>query len=189
MHLEPSAVVVRFRFSGTVNPMRSMLFPWLSGALVALSGALVLSLPISFPIKLVVACLTVFLTDALGGRWFGYASVLVLFAGLSSDASHQWATMLPLVAGSTLAAMVVRHSERTWLGVLLSMVMFMLPVVLMQVIRPRFDPALQMPLGSRYIVLHLLASSFSILVSSLLTWQQLSPPASLRSNPVSRKTG
>jgi hypothetical protein len=51
----------------------------------------------------------------------------------------------------------------------------MLPVVLMQTIRPRFDPALQMPLGSRYIVLHLLASSFAILVSSLLTWQQLSP--------------
>ncbi len=172
-------------FSGTVNTMRSLLFPWLSGALVVLSGALVLTLPIPFPIKLVVACLTVFLTDALGGRWFGYASVLVLFAGLANDPSGQWATMLPLVAGSTLAALVVRHSERTWFGVLLSMVVFMLPVLVMQTVRPRFDPALQVPLGSRYVVLHMLASSFAILVSSLLTWQQLSPPTATGQ----RKTG
>jgi hypothetical protein len=160
--------------------MRSVLFPWLSGTVVALSGALLLSLPLSFPIKLVIACLAVFLTDALGGRWYGYASVLVLLAGLLRDPSGQWATMLPLVMGSTLAALVVRHSERTWFGVLLAMVAFMLPVVLMQALRVRIDPALQLPLGSRYVVLHLLASSFSILVSSLLTWQQLSPPATVK---------
>jgi hypothetical protein len=169
--------------------MRSTVFPWLSGVLVALSGALLLALPLSFPIKLLVACLTVFLTDAFGGRWFGYASVLVLFVGLSRDPNGQWATMLPLVVGSALAALLVRHSERTWFGVLLSMGAFMLPVGLMQVIRPRFDPALQMPLGSRYVVLHLLASSFAILVSSLLTWQQLSPTAATRPTPdPSRKT-
>ncbi len=166
--------------------MRSALFPWLSGTVVALSGALLLSLPLSFPLKLVIACLTVFLTDALGGRWYGYASVLVLFAGLLRDPSGQWATMLPLVMGSTLAALVVRHSERTWFGVLFAMVAFMVPVMLMQVIHPRIDPALQLPLGSRYIVLHLLASSFSILVSSLLTWQQLSPATTVK--PVQSRT-
>jgi hypothetical protein len=169
-----------------------MLFPWLSGLVVALSGALLLSLPLSFPIKLVIACLAVFLTDALGGRWYGYASVLVLFVGLLNDPSGQWATMLPLVVGSSLAALVVRHSERTWFGVLLAMVAFMLPVALMQLVRPRFDTTLQMPLGSRYVVLHLLASSFAILVSSLLTWQQLSPPMTSRPTPdptQGRKTG
>jgi hypothetical protein len=170
--------------------MRSTLFPWLSGLVVMLSGALVLSLPLSFEIKLVVACLTVFLTDALGGRWFGYASLLMLFVGLVTDRSGQWALMLPLLIGSCIAALLVRHTERSWFGVLLSIAAFMVPAVALGVIRPRFDPALEVPLGSRYVILHGLASSFAILISSLLTWQQLSPGRqAVKPTPVRKSSG
>ena len=155
--------------------MRSTLFPWLSGTLVMLSGALVLSLPLTIEMKLILACLMVFLTDALGGRWFGYASLLCLFAGLVVDRSGQWALLLPLLIGSCVAALLVRHTERSWFGMLLTLVAFMVPAVALQYLQPRIDPALSLPLGSRYVILHGLASSFAILISSLLTWRQLSP--------------
>ena len=147
--------------------MLSPLFAWLAGLTLCTVGGTALALaPLTFSYKVVVACVLVFFVDKLGGRWFGYASLLVLFAGLYRDPGHSWALVLPLLIGSSLVALVLRHAEPGWIGVLLVMVGFAAPVLVLSIVQIRLDPTFKLP--ARYLQLHLASGAGAILFSNLL---------------------
>ena len=173
--------------------MRSPVVSWIAGLVLAGVGLLVMLSPLPFGWRLVLACLTVFMVDALGGRWFGYASLSLLFVGLLNDRSGTWALMLPLVLGSAFAALVMRHVERGWLGVPFAIGAFMLPLLGFLMIRPRIDPGFQLPLKQNdYVLLHLLAVSVAVLVSSFFSpftrrfWRRQARSAQARLAPAVR---
>lgn len=142
--------------------------PFAGALLIAGSGGLLVSMPLPFAQRLIAACLAVFLVDALGGRWFGYAALAIPFVGLFADPGGTWAGMLPLIVGSLLSALVLRHAEPGWLGVPLALGGFVLPLAAILVVRARLDPSLELPLGGRYPQLHALAGGFAILVSTVV---------------------
>jgi hypothetical protein len=147
--------------------MLSPLFAWLAGLTISFAGGAALALaPLTFSYKVVVACVIVFFVDKLGGRWFGYASLLVLLAGLYRDPGHAWALVLPLLIGSALVALVLRHAEPGWLGVLLVIVGFAAPVLALSIVQIKLDPTFVLP--KRYLELHLASGAGAILVSNLL---------------------
>jgi hypothetical protein len=147
--------------------MLSPLFAWLAGLTLSIAGGAALAFaPLTFSYKVIVACVIVFFVDKLGGRWFGYASLLVLFAGLYRDPSHSWVLVLPLLIGSGLVALVLRHAEPGWIGVLLVIVGFAAPVLVLSVVQIRLDPTFALP--KRYLELHLASGAGSILLSNLL---------------------
>jgi hypothetical protein len=154
---------------GKLLPMRSSLASWLAGLLLLASGTLLVFVVTPFPQRLVIACVTVFLVDALGGRWFGYFSLLGLAGGLFNDPGGVWLLMLPLVAGSLWAALFLRHAEPGWLGVPLGIVGFALPLGVMLVLKDRLDPGLELPLGTQYSVLHVLTGAFGVIFSTLVS--------------------
>jgi hypothetical protein len=149
--------------------MRSSLVSWLFGLLLLVSGMLLVFLVTPFPQRFVIACATVFLVDALGGRWFGYFSLLGLVGALFNDPGGAWTLMLPLVAGSLWAGLFLRHAEPGWFGVPLGIVGFALPLGVMLVLKNRLDPGLELPLGAQYPVLHVLTGVFSVIFSTLIS--------------------
>jgi hypothetical protein len=172
--------------------MRSSLASWLFGLLLLASGMLLVFMVTPFPQRFVIACATVFLVDALGGRWFGYFSLLGLAGGLFNDPSGTWLLMLPLVAGSLWAGLFLRHAEPGWLGVPLGIIGFVLPLGVMLVLRNRLDPGLELPLGSQYPVLHALTGAFSVIFSTLVSLPLRAAqtsrqrPARVKRSPVKR---
>jgi hypothetical protein len=147
--------------------MLSPLFAWLAGlTLSALGGAALALAPLTFSYKVVIGCAMVFFVDKLGGRWFGYASLLVLFAGLYRDPGHAWALILPLLIGSSLVALVLRHAEPGWLGVLLVIIGFAVPVLVLSIVQIKLDPTFVLP--KRYLELHLASGAGAIVLSNLL---------------------
>jgi hypothetical protein len=172
--------------------MRSSLASWLAGVLLLVSGVALVFVVTPFPQRFVIACAMVFLVDALGGRWFGYFSVLGLASGLFNDPGGVWLLMLPLTVGSLWAALSLRHAEPGWLGVPLGIVGFALPLVVMMVLKSRLDPALELPLGSQYPVFHGLTGAFAVIFSTLVglplqTRQSVSKrPARVRRSPARR---
>jgi hypothetical protein len=147
--------------------MLSPLFAWLAGlTLSTLGGAALALAPLTFSYKVVIACAMVFFVDKLGGRWFGYASLLVLFAGLYRDPGQSWALVLPLLIGSSLVALVLRHAEPGWLGILIVIVGFAAPVLVLSVVQIKLDPTFTLP--KRYLELHLASGAGAILLSNLL---------------------
>jgi hypothetical protein len=142
--------------------------PTLGSLLVLFSGAILVYLPLGFAERLVVACLTVFLVDAVGGRWFGYTALSVFLVGLLQDPDGSWGRMLPLLLGSGLTALVLRHVEPGWLGVPLAVLGFALPLVALIFVRDRLDPQLTLPLGDRYPLLHVLSVAFASMLSTLV---------------------
>lgn len=145
-----------------------LVLPFVGALLIALSGAALVSLPLPFAQRLIALCLAVFLVDALGGRWFGYAALAIPFAGLLSDADGTWAGMLPILVSGLFSALLLRHAEPGWLGVPLALGGFVLPLAVVLFMRERLDPGLELPLGGRYPQLHALAAGFAILVSTLI---------------------
>jgi hypothetical protein len=164
--------------------MLSPLFAWLAGLTLSTVGGVALALaPLTFSYKVMIACAMVFFVDKLGGRWFGYTSLLVLFAGLYRDPSHAWALVLPLLIGSSLVALVLRHAEPGWIGVLLVIVGFAAPVLVLSVVQIKLDPTFKLP--ARYLQLHLTSGTGAIVLSNLLEtlvrWRKFrvkNPPSS-----------
>lgn len=155
--------------------MLSPLFAWLAGLILSTAGGAALALaPLTFSYKVVVGCALVFFVDKLGGRWFGYASLLVLFAGLYRDPGHSWALVLPLLIGSSLVALVLRHAEPGWLGVVLVIAGFAAPVLVLSIVQIKLDPTFALP--KRYLELQVAsgvgAILFSNLLESLVRWRR-----------------
>ena len=147
--------------------MLSPLFAWLAGLTLSTFGGTALALaPLTFSYKVVVACVLVFFVDKLGGRWFGYASLLVLFAGLYRDPNQAWILILPLLIGSSLVALVLRHAEPGWLGVLPVIAGFVAPVLILSILQSKLDPTFALP--KRYLELHLASGAAAIVLSNLL---------------------
>ena len=142
--------------------------PAIGSLLVLVSGGLLVYLPLGFPERLIAACVTIFLVDALGGRWFGYLALGVLFVGLLQDPGGTWASMLPLLLGSLYAALLLRHQEPGWLGVPLAVLGAALPLVVLLAVRGRLDPEFDLPLGDRYPLLHALSVTFAALLGTLV---------------------
>jgi hypothetical protein len=147
--------------------MLSPLFAWLAGlTLSALGGAALALAPLTFSYKVVIGCAMVFFVDKLGGRWFGYASLLVLFAGLYRDPGQAWALILPLLIGSSLVALVLRHAEPGWIGVLLVIIGFAVPVLALSIVQIKLDPTFVLP--KRYLELQVASGAGAIVLSNLL---------------------
>ena len=157
--------------------MRSSLASWLISLMLLAVGAALLLVVEPFPQRLMIACAMVFLVDALGGRWFGYFSLLGLGAGLLNDPSGTWVLMLPLVLGSLWAALFLRHAEPGWFGVPLAIVGFALPAVAMLITRSRLDPLLELPLGNQYLLFHGLTGASALVIATLLAWPFKSRPS------------
>jgi hypothetical protein len=134
---------------------------------LATGCALVLITP-SFPIRFVLACLTVLLVDAFGGRWFGYAAIPFITVGLLNDQQGTWALLLPLIVGSLWAGLFMRHLEPNWWGVPLGFLGFMAPLVVILVLRGRIDPGLQLPLGGQFPLLYGITGAASMIISGIL---------------------
>jgi hypothetical protein len=144
-----------------------MLSPLFAGlTLSALGGAALALAPLTFSYKVVIGCAMVFFVDKLGGRWFGYASLLVLFAGLYRDPGHAWALILPLLIGSSLVALVLRHAEPGWIGVLLVIIGFGVPVLALSIVQIKLDPTFVLP--KRYLELQVASGAGAIVLSNLL---------------------
>jgi hypothetical protein len=148
--------------------MRSFVVSFLLAAALAAAGGFVAASSAPLEVRLVAAVAAVFLVDAVGGRWFGFASVALLFAGLAQDASGQWVRLLPLLVGSALAALFVRHAEPGWLGAPLVVAAFALPAVAFLVFRPRLDAGFEVPLGTRYLQWHALAAVAGVVAAGLV---------------------
>jgi hypothetical protein len=147
--------------------MLSPLFAWLAGLTISIAGGAALALaPLTFSYRVILACMIVFFVDKLGGRWFGYASLLVLFAGLYRDPGHTWALVLPLLIGSGLVALVLRHAEPGWIGLLLVIAGFAAPVLVLNLVQIKLDPTFALP--KRYLELHLASGAGAIVLSNLL---------------------
>jgi hypothetical protein len=141
------------------------------------------------PVRLVAACLMVFLVDAFGGRWFGYTAVPFVAVGLLNDPRETWILLLPLVVGSFWAGLFLRHVEPGWFGVPLGLVGFVLPLSGLLALRGRVDPALQLPLQNQFVLYYLGAGAIGILVSSIfiqLLRRQSRPRAAKRPKPAVR---
>jgi hypothetical protein len=148
--------------------MRSSALSWLIALTLLVVGvAALVSVP-AFPMRLLIACATVFLVDAIGGRWFGYFSLLSLGAGIVGDTNNTWLTMLPLLVGSAWAALFLRHAEPGWFGVVLGVVGFALPAVVLHFARSRLDPNLVLPSGTQYLTLHGGVGAGTLLIASLV---------------------
>jgi hypothetical protein len=141
---------------------------WLSGLLLLISGSILVYVVQPFPQRFVIACAMVFLVDALGGRWFGYFSLLGLVAGLLSDADGSWLLLLPFIVGSLWAGLFLRHAEPGWWGVPLGILGFALPLVVLNVLKARLDPGFQFPFQNQYPLLHVLTGVFAIIFSTLV---------------------
>jgi hypothetical protein len=74
--------------------------------------------------------------------------------------------VLPLLIGSALVALVLRHAEPGWLGVLLVIVGFAAPVLALSIVQIKLDPTFVLP--KRYLELHLASGAGAILISNLL---------------------
>jgi hypothetical protein len=147
--------------------MLSPLFAWLAGLTLSFAGGAALAFaPLTFSYKVMVGCAVVFFVDKLGGRWFGYTSLVVLFAGLYRDPGQSWALVLPLMIGAGLVALVLRHAEPGWFGVVLVIVGFAAPVLVLGVVQLRLDPTFALP--KRYVELHVLSGAGAIVLSNLL---------------------
>jgi hypothetical protein len=134
---------------------------WLGVGCVAIFGVA------DLPIRLLIACLMVFLVDAFGGRWFGYTAVPFLAVGLLNDPRETWILLLPLLIGSFWAGLFLRHAEPGWFGVPLGLIGFALPLAGLLALRGRIDPALQLPLQNQFVLYYLGAGAIAILVSSV----------------------
>lgn len=167
--------------------MRSSLASWLVGLLLLAAGAASLLTVEPFPQRLMIACAMVFLVDALGGRWFGYFSLLGLGAGLFNDPAGTWVLMLPLMLGSLWAALFLRHAEPGWFGVPLAIIGFALPAVTLLIARSRLDPLLELPLGNQYLLFHGLTGASAVVISTLMALpfkaRQTQRPARVKRRP------
>lgn len=114
------------------------------GAMLALL-VFALTLPVGWQPKLAAWVLLVLLADA-GANWFGYAGVLLgLLPFLSNQAPpEQWWTIFPLIGGSLLAALVVKHAGAL-LALPFSFAVFVLPTLAIQRLGPSLDPTLTLP--------------------------------------------
>jgi hypothetical protein len=148
--------------------MRSSGWSWLLALTLLVVGMAALASVAAFPMRLLIACGMVFLVDAIGGRWFGYVSIVGLGAGLIGDTNNTWLTLLPLLVGSAWAALFLRHAEPGWFGVILGIVGWALPAVVMQVLRSRLDPNLNLPSGAQYVALHVGVGAGTLLLTSLI---------------------
>jgi hypothetical protein len=120
------------------------------------------------PLRLFLACATVFLVDAFGGRWFGYTAVPFIAVGLFNDPRETWILLLPLLIGSFWAGLFLRHAEPGWMGVPLGLVGYALPLAGLLALRGRIDPALQLPLQNQFVLYYMAAGGAAILVSSIV---------------------
>jgi hypothetical protein len=148
--------------------MRSSFASWFSGLMLAALGAAAMFGVTPFPQRFLVACLMVFLVDAFGGRWFSYASGLLLVVGLFNDPTGHWVQLFPLVVGSLWAALLLRHTEPGFLGVGLSFIGFALPVLAFVTLRSKLDANLTLPLGSRFLIYYLFSGAIAIVLSSVI---------------------
>ena len=122
----------------------------------------------AFPVRLIAACLMVFLVDVFGGRWFGYTAVPFVAVGLLNDPTGTWILLIPLLIGSFWAALFLRHAEPSWFGVPLGIVGFAAPLVGLLVLRGRIDPALQLPLNNQFPLFYLGIGAVVIIFASLM---------------------
>jgi hypothetical protein len=148
--------------------VRSPVAAWLLGLLWLGLGCAALYSFSDLPVRLLIACLMVFLVDAFGGRWFGYTAVPFIAVGLLNDPRETWILILPLLIGSFWSGLFLRHAEPGWLGVPLGLIGFLLPVVGLLLLRGRIDPALQLPLQNQFVVYYLGAGAIAIVVSSIV---------------------
>lgn len=148
--------------------MRSPVAAWFFGLLLLGLGCFAIYSFPAFPVRLALACLTVFLVDALGGRWFGYASVPFIAVGLLNDPSGTWVLLLPLLIGSFWGGLFLRHVEPGWFGVPLGMLGFAAPLVGLLVLRGRIDPTLELPLKNQFSMYYLISGGVAILLASIL---------------------
>jgi hypothetical protein len=148
--------------------MRSPVAAWLMGLLWLGVGCGVIYGVADLPVRLLAACLMVFLVDAFGGRWFGYTAVPFVAVGLLNDPRETWILLLPLLVGSFWAGLFLRHAEPGWFGVPLGMIGYSLPLAGLLTLRGRIDPALQLPLQSQFVLYYLGTGAIGILVSSIV---------------------
>jgi hypothetical protein len=139
---------------------------------VLVTGCVLVLITPSFPIRFVLACLTVILVDGLGGRWFGYAAIPFMAVGLLNDQQGTWVLMLPMIIGSLWAGLFMRHLESNWWGVPLGFLGFMAPLIVMLVLRSRLDPGLQLPLGGQFPLLYGITGAAGMIISGIL-WTSL----------------
>jgi hypothetical protein len=127
-----------------------------------------LTLPSGWEPKLGAWVLLVLLADA-GANWFGYAGVLMgLLPFLSSQAPpEQWWTIFPLIGGSLLAALVVKHAG----GLLVlpfSFAAFVLPTLLIRRLGPSLDPSLTLPSNGSFERTALLMAVLGLFFNALV---------------------
>jgi hypothetical protein len=169
--------------------VRSPVAAWLLGLLWLGLGCLVLYSFADLPVRLLTACLMVFLVDAFGGRWFGYTAVPFIAVGLLNDPRDTWILLLPLLIGSFWAGLFLRHAEPGWFGVPLGLIGFLLPLAGLLALRGRVDPALQLPLQNQFVLYYLGAGAIAIVVSSIVIQilrRQQRPKPSKRPKPAVR---
>ncbi len=156
--------------------------------MLAALGAAAMYVVTPFPQRFLVACLMVFLVDAFGGRWFSYASGLLLIVGLMNDPTGHWVQLFPLVVGSLWAALLLRHTEPGWLGVPLGLLGFGLPLLAMVVLKSKLDPDLTLPLGSRFAMYYFASGAIAIVLSSIIAWflKRASQPKAAKTSQTSR---
>ncbi|MFN3265620.1 MAG: hypothetical protein ACK41E_02160 [Deinococcales bacterium] len=148
--------------------MRSPVAAWFMGLLWLGLGCAAIYTFSDLPLRLLLACLMVFLVDAFGGRWFGYTSIPFITVGLLNDPKETWILLLPLIVGSFWAGLFLRHAEPGWLGVPLGIIGFTLPVAALITLRGRVDPMLQLPLQNQFLYFYVGAGIAAIFCSSIL---------------------
>ena len=101
----------------------------LIAVLLLISGGAVGVFAVPYGERLPVIVFTVFLVDALGGPWLGYAALAAPCLALLNDPSSSWAAVLPLVLASLFVGLLARHQHPSWLGAAFAFGAFLLPLI------------------------------------------------------------
>ncbi|WP_052351597.1 hypothetical protein [Deinococcus pimensis] len=158
---------------------RHSLAAWLVG--LGLLAALVLALlsPLDWPLKLGAWVLLTLLLDE-SGNWFGYTGVLVgalpLLLGkdghpvvpalstLALPTTPEWSVVFPLVAAGLVALLLVKHTG-TLVALILSVAVFVLPILLARRIGPSLDESVKLPGTSDFLTWALGAAIVGVVVA------------------------
>jgi hypothetical protein len=128
-----------------------------------IAGYLIYAVP-DFRTRLVVSTLAIFLVDALGGRWFGFASLGLILVGLLRDPRFVWSGFSPILLACGYAALLFRHAEPGWLGLPLTMAGFFAPLGVFVLLRSRIDPSFTPPFNN-YLLFHGLTGLGALLLA------------------------
>lgn len=148
---------------------------WVLGLACLGALAYVMTLPLDWQTKLVAWIVLTLIADE-AGNWFGYSAIVlgILPLGLISlgfwpflpvaSVPEQWWIICPLIAGSLLACLVMKHAGGPFL-LPFAAALFALPILAAAKLAPSVDSTIKFPANAEFQKLAFIAVGIGLLIS------------------------